>query len=69
MELTEWDIEQLEKLINGNKNAGYIVQTKSGMIGRTYHNEGLINEKVIVHTEKGQMLCMPNTLKIKGFID
>ena len=69
MELTEWDIEQAERFCHGNKNAGYIVETKTGLRGRTYHSEGLINNKVIVHTEKRKLLCVPDTLKIIGFID
>jgi hypothetical protein len=52
-----------------NKNAGRLVETKSGLIGKTYKNEKLINGKVRVHTEKGKLLCDPNTLKVKGFID
>ena len=69
MELTEWDVEQLDRLCNGNKNAGYIVVTKTGLIGRTYHTEDEINGKVIVHTSKGKLLCNPKTLKLNGFID
>ena len=69
MKLTDWDIEQLDRLIHGNQNAGYLVETKKGINGRTYHCELFINEKIIVHTEKGKLLCVPNTLKLKGFID
>ena len=69
MELTEWDVEQIKRICEGNKNAGKIVVTKTGLIGRTYNHEGLINQKVIVHTEKGKLLCDPITLKLKGFVD
>ena len=65
MELTDWDIEQSD----GNKNAGYLVETKNGIQGRTYHCEGLVNKKIIVHIENGKLLCVPDTLKLKGFID
>jgi hypothetical protein len=56
------------------EDAGYLVETKTGKEGRTYHREGLINGKMVVHieTEEGKtlkMLCDPDTVKIKGFID
>ena len=54
-------------------NSGYLVETKTGKRGRTYHCEGLINGKQIVHVEIDgktlKMLCDPDTLKITGFID
>ena len=53
----------------GSKNAGQLVETKSGLIGRTYNNEKLVCGKIKVFTEKGNLLCDPNTLKLKGFID
>ena len=69
-ELTEWDIEQLNRHELGNRNAGTLVETKSGLIGRTYNNENLINGKVRVHcTDGSKLLCDPNTLTVKGFID
>lgn len=70
MELTTWDIEQLNRIINGNKNAGTLVETKKGLVGRTYNNENLINGKIRVHCTNGsKLLCDPKTLKLKGFID
>lgn len=54
---------------NLNKNAGQLVETKNGIIGRTYSHEDLINGKIRVYTEKGKLLCDPTTLKLKGFID
>ena len=70
MELTKWDIEQLERMANGgNKNAGMIVETKTGLPRRTYSHEDYVNGKVIVHTNKGKLLCRSETLKLKGFID
>jgi len=75
MEMTEeqmkWEFEQAERLFgsDGNKKAGRLVETKTGLIGRTYNNEDLINGKVMVYTDKGKMLCDPTTLKLKGFID
>lgn len=68
-ELTEWDIEQLNRFAEGNKNAGQIVETKTGLIGRTYNHENPVNGKIRVYTDKGKLLCDPNTLKLKGFID
>lgn len=65
--------------------AGYIVTTKTGKLGRTYHYRGLINCKVPVFLadeikqENGievpitysdrAMLCDSKTIKITGFID
>ena len=70
MELTEWDVEELERLIHGNRNAGTLVETKNGVVGRTYSNENLINGKVRVYCVDGsKLLCAPQTLKLKGFID
>jgi hypothetical protein len=55
------------------EDAGYLVETKTGKIGRTYHREGYINGKAVVHIEENgkttKMLCDPETLKITGFID
>jgi len=53
------------------KDSGYIIETKTGKQGRTYHREGLINKKIIVHIEgeKIPLLCDPKTIKIIGFID
>jgi hypothetical protein len=57
-----------------SKNAGYLVETKSGKRGRTYHHEGLVNKKMVVHIENDEgkelkMLCDPKTVKIIGFAD
>jgi hypothetical protein len=55
------------------RNSGYIVETKSGKVGRTYHNEPMINGKKPVHIDIDgktvKMLCDPNSLKLKGFSD
>lgn len=70
MELTKWDIEQLNRYEQGNRNAGTLVETKKGLLGRTYNNENLINGKVRVHcTDGSKLLCDPKSLTIKGFID
>jgi hypothetical protein len=69
MGLTEWDVEQLKRLANGNQNAGRIVITKTGLIGRTYNRDPLINGKQPVYTDKGKLLCDPGTLTLRGFID
>lgn len=56
-----------------SKNSGYQVKTKSGKTGRTYHREGLVNKKMIVHVKIDdktvKMLCDPDSLKLTGFID
>ena len=56
-----------------SKDAGYQVKTKTGKVGRTYHREGRINDKVVVHVEIDgktvKMLCDPNTITTTGFID
>ena len=56
-----------------SRDSGYIVQTKNGIEGRTYHRENLVNKKMVVHIEKDgkdvKMLCDPKTLKIIGFAD
>lgn len=66
----EFDLRQMENAFGlVNKNAGQLVETKKGLIGRTYSHEDLINGKIRVYTEKGKFLCNPSTLKLKGFID
>jgi len=56
-----------------SKDSGYLVKTKSGKEGRTYHREGLVNKKMVVHLDvEGRdvkMLCDPKTTEIIGFID
>lgn len=58
------------------ENAGMIVRTKAGKIGRTYNKKGTINGKVPVYLADGEdkyqvtaMLCRPETLTRIGFID
>ena len=54
-------------------DAGYLVKTKTDKEGRTYHRDGLVNKKMIVHIEIDgrtvKMLCDPDTVEITGFID
>ena len=56
-----------------SKDAGYLVETKTGKKGRTYHREKKINKKTVVHIDVDgkdvKMLCDPNSLKIIGFVD
>lgn len=56
-----------------SKDAGYLVKTKTGKEGRTYHREGLVNKKMVVHVDVDgkdvKMLCDPKTIEIIGFID
>jgi len=55
------------------KDAGYLVETKSGKFGRTYHREERINDKVVVHVEIDgkvvKMLCDPKTIVTTGYVD
>jgi len=56
------------------KDSGYLVETKTGKQGRTYHREGLVNKKTVVHVEQEngtvvKILCTPDTLKVIGYID
>jgi hypothetical protein len=54
-------------------SSGCLVETKSGKQGRTYHREGLVNKKIVVHLDVNgkdvKMLCDPETIKIIGYID
>jgi hypothetical protein len=59
-----------------SKDSGYLVETKTGKQGRTYHREGLLKGKVIVHLETEEennqnikYLCDPQTIKIIGYAD
>ena len=61
-----WDAD---RFFGENKKSGLMVKTKSGLIGRTYRNEVPINGKIRVYTDKCKLLCDPETLKVKGFID
>lgn len=54
-------------------DSGYLVETKNGKQGRTYHREGLVSKKMVVHITVNdkdmKMLCDPKTVKIIGFVD
>jgi hypothetical protein len=58
-----------------SKDSGYLVETKTGKQGRTYHREDLLKGKVIVHVEEKvnnqniNYLCDPQTIKIIGYVD
>ena len=56
-----------------SKDSGYLVKTKTGKEGRTYHLEGLINKKMVVHVEidgkEVKILCDPKTIEIIGYTD
>jgi len=69
-EEAEFEYSQIKALMGGgNRNAGMLVTTKGGFVGRTYSSEDFINGKVRVYTEKGKFLCDPSTLTVNGFID
>lgn len=56
-----------------SKNSGYLVETKTGKKGRTYHSENLINKKTVVHIDVDgkdiKLLCDPKSLILLGYID
>jgi len=56
-----------------SKDSGYLVKTKTGKEGRTYHRESLVNGKMVVYVENEgktmKMLCNPKTIEVTGFID
>jgi hypothetical protein len=56
-----------------SKDSGYLVITKTGKEGKTYHREGLVNKKMVVHVENDgkeiKILCDPKTIKIIGYTD
>jgi hypothetical protein len=58
------------------KNSGYLIKTKTGKLGRTFHSKGMINNKLPVYLEadnnnynQNAILCDPKTVKVIGFID
>lgn len=56
-----------------SKDSGYLVKTKTGKEGRTYHRESLVNGKMVVHLDVDgktmKMLCNPKTVEVTGFVD
>jgi len=60
-----------------SKDSGYLVETKTGKQGRTFHRERLLNGKLIVYVEVEEekkiemkkFLCDPQTVKIIGYVD
>lgn len=46
---------------------GRIVETKSGIIGKTIFKEKKINKKVVVHLDDKKMLCDQKSLKYIGY--
>lgn len=54
-------------------DSGYLVETKTGKQGRTYHRENKINGKIVVYVlvedKEVKMLCNPETIKIIGYVD
>lgn len=62
-------------IYNTHMKPGYLVKTKTGKTGRTYHAEKMVNGKLKVHVMEDynltgeKLLCDPKKLKIIGFID
>ena len=54
-----------------SKDSGYLVETKTGKKGRTYHKDKKVNGKLVVYLDDNnmKMLCDPKTIKVVGFID
>lgn len=53
-----------------SKNSGNLVFTKTGLMGRTYSYDRPVNGKIKVYCTDGtKLLCKPETLTVKGFID
>jgi hypothetical protein len=52
------------------QGSGYIVVTRTGLQGKTRHNEHLVGGKMRVYTDCGKkLLCSPATLTLQGFWD
>ena len=53
------------------KRCGFIVETQTGMVGKIYSEEKLINGKIPVYFENTErpLLSVPETLKIIGRFD
>lgn len=56
-----------------SKDSGYLVETKTGKKGRTYHRDTKVNGKTVVYVEIDckiiKMLCDPETIKVVGYVD
>jgi hypothetical protein len=56
-----------------SKDSGCLVETKTGLKGRTYHRDVLVNGKTVVYVEidgkEVKLLCDPKTIKLIGYID
>ena len=57
-----------------SKDSGYLVETKTGKQGRTFHRERLINDKLIVYVDIEEekikkFLSDSQTVKIIGYVD
>lgn len=75
--MTTQDLEDefafCKRISDNHKSSGYLVTTKTGLVGRTYDKDNLVNGKQPVYVEKDgkllKMLCDPESLKVNGFID
>lgn len=59
-----------------SKESGYLVKTKKGKVGRTFHSKGEVGGKTPVYLETEPLtysdkaiLCETQTLKVIGYID
>lgn len=63
----------MNEIIKGQPahGSGYIVKTKSGKTGRTYHKLELVNGKVQVYLDgqNNRILVHPDNLTVIGFAD
>ena len=67
----KWEFECAQRLFGmPSMNSGTLVETRTGLTGRTYSHEEPVNGKVRVYLTNGtKMLCSPEKLTLKGFID
>lgn len=64
-----FDPYQFEINPEGSRSAGRIVETKTGLKGVAFHDDPLVNGKVVVHVGDNKMLCDPKGLKVIGYVD
>ncbi|WP_019540590.1 hypothetical protein [Proteiniphilum acetatigenes] len=72
-ELTPDDIWFCGRIADNHFNSGYLVTTKAGLKGVTYHKDALVDGKRLVYALKDgkevKLLCHPDSLTLNGFID
>jgi hypothetical protein len=63
----------MKEIIKGQPahGKGYLIKTRSGKTGRTYHSQDLVRGKVQVYLDGQQqnILVDPDNLEVVGFVD